>query len=148
MSHMQEQEGQAKAWQDSYEGYRGDDEYRSGQNREQKLNADGDEMFADMIIKRMRQESGADDKAREEISRMNVMRMWLGIISVIAVIPIFIAFGVALANGVGANTNAVVGLGWGFVAACAVLLFTNAYFSWASIEIAKHMSGRKEEKKG
>lgn len=144
MSHMQEQEGQAKAWQDSYEGYRGDDEYRPGQNREQKLNVDGDEMFADMIIKRMRQESGADDKAREEISKMNIMRMWLGIISVVAVIPIFIAFGVALASGV--SEAATIGLGWGFVAACAVLLFTNAYFSWASIEIAKQMYGRKGEK--
>ncbi|GHO76367.1 hypothetical protein KSD_41380 [Ktedonobacter sp. SOSP1-85] len=146
MSHMQEQEGQAKAWQDSYEGYRGDDEYRPGQSREQKLNVDGDEMFADMLIKRMRQESGADDKAREELSKMNIMRMWLGIISVVAVIPIFIAFGVALASGV--SGGATIGLGWGFVAACAVLLFTNAYFNWASIEIAKQMYGRKEEKKG
>lgn len=145
MPGRQEQEEQVSAWSEGYGGFRGDDEYVSGgeRGREQKLDVDSDEIFADMLIKRMRQEGRVNDsQIRVEMAKMNMMRMWVGIVSVFAVVMLFGILGFVSTMGISANAG--IGLGWGFVAACAVLFAVNGYINWASIEMSKQMYGSKE----
>jgi hypothetical protein len=143
MSGIQEQGSEESSWSEGYGGFRGNDEYAE-RGRGQKLDVDGDEMFADMLMKRIRQEGQANDsQTRAEVAKTNVMRMWVGIISVIALIPMFITLAVTLS--LGDNPGAAMGLGWGFVAACAVLFAVNAYFNWASIEMSRHIYGSRQK---
>lgn len=124
-------------WQVSYGRYEGASQYDDGNNyvgsKNQKLQIDEDEQFADMLARKMKQQLQSEMQVSKDSSLG--YRLALGIVSVCALVPLFIALVIVVPSvSFEFGSGASAALGWGFVAACAVIFAVNAYFNWAVVE--------------
>jgi hypothetical protein len=120
-----------------YGRYEGAD-HQDIDERGQKLSDDSDEQFADMLVRRMKGEL-----ERERSSFIHA-RLVLAIVSVSALVMLFGLLVLALILGVTKGSEgASIGLGWGFIAVCWVLVCVNYAFNQGN----KQNKNSKSEKK-
>ena len=106
-----------------YGRYEGENSQDIGE-RGQKLSDDSDEQFADMLVRRMKGEL-----ERERSSFVHA-RLVLAIASVSALVMLFGLLVLALFLGVTKGSEgASIGLGWGFIAVCWVIVCVNYAFN-------------------
>ena len=124
MSPHGDQESRAR----SYEGYHFTDEsYAHDAESGQKLVDDGDEQFADILVRKIKQELQDEMKAQGNDTSLGY-RIALAIVSICALVGIFIALAIALSHS-WATGGAAIALGWGTVAVSAAIIWINATFS-------------------
>lgn len=129
-------------WQNTYSGYEGtsqEDEQVTGSSG-QKLDIDSDEQFADMLARKIKEELKSEVQANTILQT----RVALAIISVIALVPLF---GILVwALGLNLMAGASEALGWGFVAACFVIMVVNGSFNDA-LKAIREKEQKREGKK-
>jgi hypothetical protein len=104
----------------------------------QKLSDDSDEQFADMLVRKMK---GELERERSSFIRA---RLVLAIVSVSALVVLFGLLVLALILGVTKGSEgASIGLAWGFIAACWMLVCVNYFFNQGN----KQSKNSKSEKK-
>lgn len=115
-----------------YGRYEGENYQNTGE-RGQKLSDDSDEQFADMLVRRMKGEL-----ERERSSFLHA-RLLLAIVSVSALVMLFGLLVLALFLGVTKGSEgASIGLGWGFIAACWMLVCVNFFFNQGNKQSKKN----------
>src|SRR4030088_534731 len=110
--------------QTEYGRYEGENQYSEFAGVQgQKIRDDSDEQFADILTRKIKGE------LRQEKDTLVSQRLMLGIVSICAVVILFGFLMVALVMGVTkGNEGGSIGLGWGFIAACWVLVCVNVFF--------------------
>lgn len=121
--------------QQTYSGYAG--EYMAAG---QKLEDDGDEQFADMLARRIRQDMHNESSTNQFVHQ----RFLLAMLSLCAVVILFTLLVAALVFG-HVSGDAAAGLGWSMFLICATIMAVNGYFNSASKEIHRQddKSGKK-----
>jgi len=134
---MQQMNSQEDKQQNSYGQYEGmvqNDAYTESYGTGQKLDNE-DEQFADILVRRIKQELG-DDQSGSARRILNT-RMIVAIASLCVLVLAFalLVFAVAFGHVSGDSLGT---LGGGIFWIGAVIIAINGYFNWASSTISKH----------
>ena len=139
MQQMNSQQGKQQNSYGQYEGMLPNDAYTESYGTGQKLDNE-DEQFADILVRRMKQELGEEQLGSAK--RTLNARMIVAIVSLCALVLAFALLTFALvvghlpAEGVYALSGGIFWLG-------AVIISINGYFNWASSTISKHENDKR-----
>jgi len=129
-------DGPEHQWQQGYRNYTADSSFEDNKAREQKISDESDEQFADMLVRKLKDQ--LEDDLRHSRDRALGYRLALAIVSICLLVPLLAILVAALALGLGSG-GASITLGWSMIAVCATIIAVNAYFN-ASIS-GKHGAG-------
>ncbi len=139
MQQMNSQECKPQGMYGQYEGTPQNDSYTESYGTGQKLDNE-DDQFADIIIRRMKQELGDDVSGNAQ--RLLSARMIVAIASLCVLVLAFallvfaLVFGHVSGEGVYALSGGIFWLG-------TVIISINGYFNWASSNISKRENNKR-----
>ncbi len=133
MQQMNSQEGKQQNSYGQYEGITQNDLYNEPYGVGQKLDND-DEQFADVIVRRMKQEFG--DDVSKNAQRTLSARMTVAIVSLCALLPLFALLVLALVFGHVSNGGDIA-LGYGFFFIIAAIIAINGSFNRIGSVVSK-----------
>ena len=127
MQQMNSQEGQAQNSYGQYEGTSQNDAYTESYGTGQKLDSE-DEQFADILVRRMKQELG--DELAGGAKRLLSARMIVAIASLVALVLLFALLVFVLLVG-HVSSGGDIALGYGFFFCIVAIIAINGYFKRA-----------------
>ncbi len=139
MQQMGSQEGRNQSAYGQYEGTLQSDAYTESYGTGQKLDNE-DEQFADILVRRMKQE--LDDDTSGSARRLLSARMIVAIVSLCALVLLFALLVFVLLIGHVSNGGDIA-LGYGFFFCIVAIIAINGYFNKVSIAANKRENDKR-----